>query len=188
MEQIKPSENVYYLKATKDFPFTDEDFTKNQFLKKDKEFLKSLLKDDVSSFELVYSEKFNKTKVNSFYSSLRYLPKVTIYKEVGVLKNIITTNHPFENILYTLIPLFSRKNIDSGMTNMEFLSEINDSECNFKYPGIVQTFELQPAKIVKPRKITGMNFIEYEEKTKTFNLFIKPCKIKKLIQMLLITS
>jgi hypothetical protein len=67
---------VFYLKAIKTFPYSDEDMLNNEITKKDKEFLLHLLKDDVSSFDLIYHDNIKNTKISAFYSSQRYLPDV----------------------------------------------------------------------------------------------------------------
>jgi hypothetical protein len=178
MDHITPDENVYYLKSNKDFPFKDEDFLNNEITTKDKEFLKSLLIDDVSSFDLVYSDKFKNTKVNTFYSSLKYLPNVTCLKDCGVIKTQITTDYSFEKVLNTLVPLYNRRLMDKGFTEMELVKEIpiENSESGENFPTIVQTFEIQTIKLLKPKKVTSMNSYDYNEKSKLFCMYVKPCK------------
>jgi hypothetical protein len=74
------SDKIFYLKSIKTFPYTDEDMLNNEITKKDKEFLHYLLKDDVSSFDLIYNDTIKNTKISAFYSSQRYLPEVNFQK------------------------------------------------------------------------------------------------------------
>jgi hypothetical protein len=86
IKKVKISDNVFSFKKLNDFPFTDQDFINNEITDMDKNFLISLVKDDVASFDLVFSQRKSDTNINSYYSSQKYLPKVTPFKNQGVLK------------------------------------------------------------------------------------------------------
>jgi hypothetical protein len=158
-----------------------EDFYENKINKKDEGFLKSLLEDDVSSFELTLSEKYKGTKMNVYYSSQKYLPKVEPFKTQGVVKIAITTDESFEKMLYLVVPFSSRVKLDKGIKAMEVIKETKpekeyDEDFNFIFPDTVQNLDICASQFMKIRRFCTINSFQYDKKQNIFYIFFKPCK------------
>jgi hypothetical protein len=162
---------VYFLRATEIFNINDDKFFDNKINESDKKYLKFLCEDDTSSFKLIYSDKIEKTKVNVFYSGTNYLPNVTTFKSIGVIKSHMTTNHSFENMVYTLGRLNKRS--DKRVRKVDLQKIVYDEDNLF--PTTLQEVEMKLG-FVKLRKFFNLSQCEYDKEKEIFYVFIKPCK------------
>jgi hypothetical protein len=155
----------------------------------DKGFLKSLIHDNSSSNELLFSHLKGSTRANGFISKDKYLPETTIFKNTNMLNTSVTTEHSFEKVLYNLIPLFSKRKITSDKisNSFEYIKEQSPEEIKDNY-GINSKFPLIYLEsdiifnfgLLENRKLMDITTIEYDSQSKTLYYFMKPCNFNFL--------
>jgi hypothetical protein len=178
---------VFELKLSNEFPFDDTNFLKEYVSEYDIRFLKSLLIDDPTFWQLLDTKTYKNQKMNLFYSPKvnSFFKNTTVLKNASIIKQTVIGNFPFEKWIVSLLPYTKGK-------SLKYLFKHEGEELNEMYPedkelinnrwSIGLNLDVNIGKLFNTRKLYGTKTFEYDEKNKMFYHYLKPCIINLFIK------
>jgi hypothetical protein len=183
----KTNSELLTLRTAIEYPYTDSDFVKAIVTDRDLEFMRSLAEDSFD-WELVGSLN---SKLNSFWSDLNPVPKVSFFKGASIAKFECIFPISFEKVLLSCIPGYEAEIFDPNVMRMNTVQYMTPDEYhsimekdgekpsdkNGKRSLAIEVFDVKlPFPLTTPRKYPICTSLDYNPENKTLTMVHKPCE------------
>jgi hypothetical protein len=179
---------VLVLKQVKEFPYTNEDFSRNYIVEKDFQFMRSLCRDDLT-WEIVQNQL---GEVNIYFSEHDVLPDQDVCRELNLFKFELTLPFSFERCVTSILPYYQMSNYSPNLLKFKELEHVTFLDLQKMYPfqknlsPKPNTIALMDVQLNFPattlRKLAVVCALDYNPEKGEILMVWKPCLHKSFVK------